>query len=129
MSDELYLNKTEYSLKVDGKYYNSLDIEGFSLGINLVLIKAICDQIYNIVDSSLGFSLSYEQIFERFAENYWNLILKYGIRQMSYNGKSEFSKIESIILNASQCYDIPEGTPFTSVNAEDREKIIKQTTK
>ena len=31
MSDELYLNKTEYSLKVDGKYYNSLDIEGFSL--------------------------------------------------------------------------------------------------
>ena len=89
------------------------------------LIKAICDQIYNIVDSSLGFSLSYKQIFERFAENYWNLILKYGIRQMSYNGKSEFSKIESIILNASQCYDIPEGTPFTSVNAEDREKIIR----
>ena len=51
------------------------------------------------------------------------------ITVMESNGKSEFSKIESIILNASQCYDIPEGTPFTSVNAEDREKIIKQTTK
>ena len=89
------------------------------------LIKAICDQIYNIEEKSEGYFLAYSQIFERFAENYWNLVLKYGIKQMVYNGKAELSKVESIILLASKQYNIPKETPFSSVNAVDRAKIIK----
>ena len=46
------------------------------------LIKAIIDNIFNgkIVDEGVYFS--YEEIFGKFAENYWNLVVKYNLRQM-----------------------------------------------
>ena len=57
------------------------------------LIKSICDQVYDLYDDGQGFYLSYEKLFAKFAENYWNLVNRYCLKQMSYNGKSEFSKI------------------------------------
>ena len=56
-------------------------------------------------------------------ENYWNLVNKYGLKQMSYNGKSEYSKIELIIKEAVEEYSIPESVGFTSVNEKDRKRI------
>lgn len=38
------------------------------------LIKAICDQIYSMIDSGEGHFISYTKIFERFAENYGSII-------------------------------------------------------
>lgn len=45
------------------------------------LIKALLDNIYKGVKIDGGYYYSYENIFARFAENYWNLIVKYGIKQ------------------------------------------------
>lgn len=92
------------------------------------LIKSICDQIYDVHDDGNGFFLSYEKIFSKFAENYWNLINKYKLKQMSYNGKSEYSKIESIIKTAVENYEIPESVVFQSLSDEDRNKITKNVT-
>lgn len=69
------------------------------------LIKSICDQIYDVYDDGNGLFLSYEKIFSKFAENYWNLVNKYKLKQMSYNGKSEYSKIELIITAAVENYE------------------------
>lgn len=93
------------------------------------LIKALCDQIYSLKENETGFYVSYSQIFERFAENYWYLVLKYKLKQMAYNGRSEYSKIEQIIMAASEKYNIPSETPFESINVSDRERIIKEITK
>ncbi len=41
-------------------------------------LKAIIDNLYN-VDANL--KLSFDQLFNKFGEIYWNLILKYGLRQ------------------------------------------------
>lgn len=57
-------------------------------------IKSICDQVYDFYDDGQGFYLSYEKLFVEFAENYWNLVNWYCLKQMSYNAKSEYSKIE-----------------------------------
>ena len=57
------------------------------------LIKSICDQIYDLYEQGTGYFLSYGKLFSKFAENYWNLVNKYHLKQMSYNGKSEYSKI------------------------------------
>ena len=41
-------------------------------------LKAIIDNLYN-VDTDLR--LSFDQLFSKFSEIYWNLILKHGLRQ------------------------------------------------
>lgn len=92
------------------------------------LIKSICDQIYDVHDDGNGLFLSYEKIFSKFAENYWNLVNKYKLKQMSYNGKSEYSKIEIIIKTAVENYEIPESVVFQSLSDEDRNRITKNVT-
>lgn len=41
-------------------------------------LKSIIDNLYN-VDENL--ELTFDQLFSKFAEIYWNLILKYNLRQ------------------------------------------------
>lgn len=93
------------------------------------LIKSICDQIYDLAETDNGYYLTYDEMFAKFTENYWNLVLKYGIRQMTYNGKSRYSKVERIILSACKTYDIPAEAPFQSVNEVQRIKIVKEVSK
>ena len=93
------------------------------------LIKSICDHVYDLYEDPVqGFYLPYEKLFAKFTENYWNLVNKYGLKQMSYNGKSEYSKIELIIKEAVKGYSIPESVGFLSVNEKDRERIIRTVT-
>ena len=93
------------------------------------LIKSICDQVYDLYeDPLLGYFLSYDKLFSKFTENYWNLVNKYGLKQMSYNGKSEYSKIELIIKAATYRSSIPENIGFMSINEKDRERITRTVT-
>ena len=92
------------------------------------LIKSICDQIYDVHDDGDQFFLSYEKIFSKFAENYWNLVNKYKLKQMSYNGKSEYSKIELIIKAAVENCEIPENVGFQALCDKNRSVIIKKVT-
>ena len=92
------------------------------------LIKSVCDQIYDLYDNEQGYFLEYSKLFSKFTENYWNLVNKYRLKQMSYNGKSEFSKIEFIIRRAVQANDIPENVTFQTLDNGEREKIIKVVT-
>lgn len=92
------------------------------------LIKSICDQIYDVYNDGNGLFLSYEKIFAKFAENYWNLVNKYKLKQMSYNGKSEFSKIEMILTAAVENCEIPENVGFQSLSEKDRNVITKNVT-
>ena len=43
-----------------------------------------------------------DEIFSKFAENYWNLVIKYDLRQMRRDGKSSYSKIETIFKQAAE---------------------------
>jgi len=90
------------------------------------LIKSICDQIYDLYDNGLGYFISYEDLFSKFTENYWNLVNKYSLKQMSYNGKSEYSRIETIIKTASSSYEIPESVSFQSLIDDERSAITKR---
>lgn len=60
-------------------------------------IKALLDNLFNGEETDSGFFITYKDIFGKFAENYWNLVIKYDLRQMRYDGKSMFSKIETIL--------------------------------
>lgn len=92
------------------------------------MIKSICDQVYDLYESDMGFFLSYAKIFSKFTENYWNLVNKYHLRQMSYNGKSEYSRLERILMEAVAAYEIPENVIFESIDEIQRNKITSTVT-
>ena len=45
-------------------------------------IKAILDNLLSVIPSNLGMELTFEDLFSKFAENYWNLITKYYLKQL-----------------------------------------------
>ncbi len=48
-------------------------------------LKAIIDNLYNV---NQNLALTFDQLFGTFTEVYWNLVLKYGIRQQPVNERS-----------------------------------------
>ncbi len=93
------------------------------------LIKSLLDNIFNGTTTTNGVYFSYEQLFARFAENYWNLVVKYDLRQMRKDGKSTYSKIESIFRMAVCSNEILSSLEFESIEEEQRNNIIKQVVK
>ena len=46
------------------------------------LVKSLLDNVFNGQNTESGIKYTYEELFSRFAENYWNLVIKYDLRQM-----------------------------------------------
>ena len=92
------------------------------------LIKSILDNLFNAVPQDNLLFLSYENIFAKFAENYWNLVVKYGIRQMKFNGQAKLSKIELILLDAVKDNFLLSNIEFSSIDSAEKLKIIKRVT-
>ena len=64
------------------------------------LIKSLLDNAFNGTEKSEGVFYSYRVLFSRFVENYWNLVVKYDLRQMRSDGKSVYSSVEKILKDA-----------------------------
>lgn len=71
------------------------------------LIKSIMDNLFNckFEKENQVYYLTYKDIFHRFTINYWNLVLKYHLKQMRPDGKSDVSKIESILFEKARIND------------------------
>lgn len=92
------------------------------------LIKSLLDNVFNGKQCEEGVFYSYEELFERFAENYWNLVVKYDLRQMRKDGKSIYSKVETIFLNEIEIQPIISSLEFSSIDECTREKIVSKVT-
>lgn len=93
------------------------------------LIKAISDNLFNCEWTVSGYKLSFNDLFSKFAENYWNLVVKYGLRQMRPDGKSEYSKIEQIFLDIVQKYDVLKELTFSGLTQNDMDWVTRETAK
>ena len=89
------------------------------------LIKAILDNFFSGKSKEQGIYYTYEQLFVKFAENYWNLVVKYHLRQMRKDGKSEYSKIEKIFQEATTENPLLSILEFASIEEGKRTSIIK----
>lgn len=92
------------------------------------LIKAIIDNAFNGKNTAGGIFYTYEEIFEHFAKNYWNLVSKYDLRQMRRDGRSELSRIEIIIKNAIADNSILSLIEFDSIAENVKAELIKKVT-
>ena len=89
------------------------------------LIKSLLDSAFSGEMTEQGVRYSYEELFGRFA---YNLVVKYDLRQMRKDGKSEFSKIELIFKDVIKENNIFINLEFESLGADIKNKIIKQVT-
>lgn len=74
-------------------------------------LKAIIDNLYNVNDELV---LTFDQLFSKFAEAYWNLVLKYGIRQQPAIKGKRATALEGVLHTAAEKYNIAAGVPFES---------------
>lgn len=73
--------------------------------------------------------LTYEDLFAKFAENYWNLVVKYDLRQMRKDGKLMYSRIEKILMSHIEKNPILRTLEFNAIEKVEKESIVKQVTK
>ena len=92
-------------------------------------IKSLLDNIFNGSITQNGIYYSYEELFSRFAENYWNLVVKYDLRQMRKDKRSTYSKIETIFISAVQNNPLLSTLEFECIDKKLRDKLIKQVVK
>ena len=90
------------------------------------LIKAILDNLFNASDLGRTWLISYDNLFGKFAENYWNLVVKYELRQMRYNGKSEYSALEKIFIDAVEANPVIKELEFSAIEDAERGNLIKK---
>ena len=93
------------------------------------LIKSILDNLLSVVKSDRGMELSYRDIFAKFAENYWNLITKYNLRQIRSHKRYSASEIEKIFQAALQRSQIVGEVEFANLANKDREFVISAVTR
>jgi len=93
------------------------------------LIKSLLDNAFNGRQTSRGVYYTYEEIFSKFAENYWNLVVKYDLRQMRPDGKSIYSRIETIFKNVVAENTIVSVLEFQSLDDKQKEALVKQVTR
>ncbi|MCM1025874.1 MAG: HNH endonuclease [Roseburia sp.] len=75
-------------------------------------LKAIIDNLYN-VDKDL--KLTFDQLFSKFGEIYWNLILKHGLRQKAVVNDNRETYLEQVLHSAVKKYNILEPIPYESL--------------
>lgn len=78
-------------------------------------LKSILDNLYN-VDENLV--LTFDQLFSKFAEVYWNLVLKHHILQKKPGSAKRMSALERVLLEAKDKYGIEEGIPFEKLTGD-----------
>ena len=74
-------------------------------------LKAILDNLYNVNEELV---LTFDQLFSKFAEIYWNLVTKYKVEQMP---GEKTSAVETVLRSFVVKEHIAEGVPFEKSNA------------
>ena len=86
-------------------------------------LKAIIDNLYNVNED---LKLSFDQLFSKFGEIYWNLILKHGLRQKAKTNDNRETYLEQVLHAAAQKHHIDGAIPYESLPAEVMIEIAHQ---
>ena len=86
-------------------------------------LKAILDNLYN-TDETL--TLTFDQLFSKFTEIYWNLVLKHHIRQSPANSAGSFTKLEQALFTAKERCPIADEIPFESIPIDIKEYVCRR---
>ena len=80
-------------------------------------LKSILDNLYNTDDKLM---LTFDQLFSKFAEIYWNLVLKHRIHQKNPGKLNRKSELEKVLIYGKEKYGLLEDIPFESLTHDMR---------
>lgn len=86
-------------------------------------LKAILDNLYN-TDENLV--LTFDQLFSKFTEIYWNLVLKYKIRQAPIIAGGKTTKLEQDLWVAKAKCPVAEDVPFESISEDVKQFVCRR---
>jgi len=92
-------------------------------------LKSILDNLFNFTKNGEQYIISYDILFEKFAEIYWNLVLDYEISQMPKTKGKSGTFLESILREAVQKFNIPEKIVFEAIDEDASKWIVKEVKK
>ena len=92
------------------------------------LLKALLDNVFNGKQTQEGIYFTYKELFGKFAENYWNLVVKYNLKQMRKDGKSIYSKVEVILKQVVAEDNVLINIEFDSIDEKRKQLIINKVT-
>lgn len=84
--------------------------------------KSLIDNIFNLN----GNKISYDFLFERFAEMYWNLVAKYKLVQIQATSRFAKSSVEIIIEKLLEKYEIDENVSFEALRDDIKSTVISK---
>lgn len=87
-----------------------------------VFLKSIIDCMYDYENED-GFKLSFDQLFYRFTEIYWPIVVNYGFRQKVGAGNKSYA--EQIIAEASIIYGMDGQLQFSELTKSQQNEIVK----
>lgn len=95
------------------------------------LVKSILDNLFNNNPSGDFQIISYQHIFSKFAECFWNLVVKYHLHQQKpySDGKSfvlKTSKIEQIFDDAIQKNPVLKNIEFNSIDEKTKSSLVSK---
>ncbi len=130
MSDELYSNRIEYSLKVDSKYYNSLDIEGFSL---MMKDPSYCYKFYWLeaivkLVSEGARDTTFDEVINEMISNAWYSVREYHIHLSGVQLDGQVRDgLERAVIKLAELSGLPSNASKVEIkNAiKEHDKILK----
>ena len=86
-------------------------------------LKAILDNLYNTDDQLI---LTFDQLFSKFAEIYWNLVLKHNIRQSPVIVGGKTTKLEQALWEAKSRCPVADELPFESIPTSVKDYVCRR---
>ncbi len=90
------------------------------------LLKSILDNLLNNMPSENGQMIFYSDLFAKFAESFWNLVVKYHLHQQKPTAEGKTSKIEQIFGEAVKTNPVLENLEFASIKENTKSKLIQK---
>ena len=89
-------------------------------------LKSILDNLLNNTPDENGQLIFYSDLFAKFAESFWNLVVKYHLHQQKPTGEGKTSKIEQIFNEATAKNPLLENLEFASIEENTKSKLIQK---
>ena len=90
------------------------------------LLKSILDNLLNNTPGENGQQIFYSDLFAKFAESFWNLVVKYHLHQQKPTAEGKTSKIEQIFGEAIKINPVLENLEFASIEENTKSKLIQK---
>lgn len=114
---EYYSGKVNYTLTIEGKYYNTLDIEGFSL---MMKDPSYCYKFYwleaivKLISEGIT-ETTFNEVIDEMISNAWYSVIEFHIHLSGFQNGEVRDGLERAVLKLAELSNLPSGASKTEI--------------